>query len=61
MTGKELRVPDYVGHIIEAIDRIGLYVSDTDRDAFGTSNLASTRDSQHQIAGTQKRRQSTSS
>jgi uncharacterized protein with HEPN domain len=39
MSGKELRVPDYLGHMIEAIDRIELYVSGMDRDAFGASNL----------------------
>ena len=39
MTGKELRVPDYLGHMIEAIDRIADYVSGMDRDAFGASNL----------------------
>ena len=39
MSGKELRVPDYLGHMIEAIDRIESYIGDMDRDAFGASNL----------------------
>ncbi len=39
MSGKELRVPDYLGHMIEAIDRIEVYVGWMDRAAFGASNL----------------------
>ncbi len=39
MSGKELRVPDYLRHMIEAIDRIETYLSGTDRGAFGASSL----------------------
>lgn len=39
MSGKEFRVPDYLGHMIEAIDRIEVYVGGMDRAAFGASNL----------------------
>lgn len=39
MSGKELRVPDYLGHMIEAIDRIATYIDGMSRDAFGASNL----------------------
>jgi len=36
---KALRVPDYLGHILKAIERIDVYVSDMDELAFLTSNL----------------------
>lgn len=36
---KSLRVPDYLGHILEAIERIEEYVSDMDETAFLTSKL----------------------
>jgi uncharacterized protein with HEPN domain len=29
-----LRIPDYLGHILEAIERIDLYLADTDEVAF---------------------------
>ena len=36
---KALRVPDYLGHILEAIERIEEYVSDMDELAFLSSKL----------------------
>lgn len=36
---KALRVPDYLGHILEAIERIEEYVSDMDEMAFLASKL----------------------
>ncbi len=36
---KALRVPDYLGHILEAIGRIGEYVSGMDEMAFLSSKL----------------------
>lgn len=36
---KSLRVPDYLGHILEAIERIEEYVSDMDETAFLTGLL----------------------
>jgi hypothetical protein len=36
---KALRVPDYLGHILEAIERIEAYVSDLDETAFLASRL----------------------
>ena len=36
---KTLRVPDYLGHILEAIKRIESYISDMDEAAFLSSNL----------------------
>jgi uncharacterized protein with HEPN domain len=36
---KALRVPDYLGHILEAIERIERYVSGLDESAFLSSNL----------------------
>lgn len=36
---KALRVPDYLGHILEAIERIEEYVSDMDELAFLASKL----------------------
>ena len=36
---KALRVPDYMGHILEAIERIEEYVSDMDEMAFLASKL----------------------
>jgi uncharacterized protein with HEPN domain len=36
---KALRVPDYLGHIIEAIERIEEYVSDMDEVTFLASKL----------------------
>ena len=36
---KALRVPDYLGHILEAIERIEEYVSDMDEMAFLSSKL----------------------
>lgn len=36
---KALRVPDYLGHILAAIERIEEYVSDLDESAFLSSNL----------------------
>ena len=36
---KALRAPDYLGHILEAIERIEEYVSDMDEMAFLSSNL----------------------
>jgi len=36
---KALRVPDYLGHILEAIERIEEYVSDMDEMAFLASRL----------------------
>ena len=36
---KSLRVPDYLGHILEAIERIEEYVSDMDEMAFLSSKL----------------------
>ena len=36
---KALRVPDYLGHILEAIERIEEYVSDMDEMAFLVSKL----------------------
>jgi hypothetical protein len=31
MSGKEQRLPDYLGHMIEAIDRIESYIGDMDK------------------------------
>jgi uncharacterized protein with HEPN domain len=36
---KALRVPDYLGHILKAIERIKEYVSDVDEMAFLSSKL----------------------
>lgn len=36
---KALRVPDYLGHILEAIERIERYVSGLDESAFLSTNL----------------------
>ncbi len=36
---KAMRVPDYLGHILEAIERIEEYVSDMDELAFLSSKL----------------------
>ena len=36
---KALRVPDYLGHILEAINRIEAYVSDIDEKTFLSSQL----------------------
>lgn len=36
---KALRVPDYLGHILEAIERIEAYVSELDEAAFLSSRL----------------------
>jgi uncharacterized protein with HEPN domain len=36
---KALRVPDYLGHILEAINRIEAYVSDMDEKTFLSSQL----------------------
>jgi len=36
---KALRLPDYLGHILEAIERIEEYVSDMDEMAFLASKL----------------------
>jgi uncharacterized protein with HEPN domain len=36
---KALRVPDYLGHILEAIERIEEYVADMDETAFLASKL----------------------
>jgi len=36
---KALRVPDYLGHILEAIERVEEYVSDVDEMAFLASRL----------------------
>ena len=36
---KALRLPDYLGHILEAIERIEEYVSDMDEMAFLDSKL----------------------
>ena len=36
---KALRVPDYLGHILEAIERIKEYVADMDETAFLSSHL----------------------
>lgn len=36
---KALRVPDYLGHILDAIERIEEYVSDIDEMAFLASKL----------------------
>jgi uncharacterized protein with HEPN domain len=34
MSGKALRTPEYLGHMLEAIRRIGRYVADIDREDF---------------------------
>ena len=39
MSGKDLRLPDYLGHIIEAIDRIESYLVGMDKAAFCASKL----------------------
>lgn len=39
MTGKEQRLPDYLGHIVEAIDRIERYLGDMDQAAFVANTL----------------------
>jgi uncharacterized protein with HEPN domain len=39
MSGKEQRLPDYLGHMVEAIDRIESYIGDMDRSAFCASKL----------------------
>jgi len=39
MSRKEQRLPDYLGHIIEAIDRIASYVGEMDQLAFSSSKL----------------------
>jgi uncharacterized protein with HEPN domain len=39
MSGKELRLPDYLGHIVEAIDRIEEHVGDMDKASFRASKL----------------------
>jgi uncharacterized protein with HEPN domain len=36
---KALRVPDYLGHILQAIERIGRYTADMDEFAFLNSEL----------------------
>ena len=36
---KELRVPDYLAHILDAIERIGVYVGDVDRTQFGANRM----------------------
>jgi uncharacterized protein with HEPN domain len=39
MSGKEQRLPDYLGHMIEAIDRIESYIGDMDKAAFCENKL----------------------
>jgi uncharacterized protein with HEPN domain len=39
MSGKEQRLPDYLGHMIEAIDRIESYIGDMDKAAFCENTL----------------------
>lgn len=34
MKGKQQRLPDYLGHILEAIERIGRYTEDIDENGF---------------------------
>ncbi len=39
MSGKEQRLPDYLEHTIEAIDRIESYIGDMDKAAFCENTL----------------------
>jgi uncharacterized protein with HEPN domain len=39
MSGKEQRLPDYLGHMIEAIDRIESYIGDMDKAVFCENTL----------------------
>lgn len=39
MRGREKRLPDYLAHVIEAIDRINEYIGDMDKTAFFASRL----------------------
>lgn len=39
MNNKEQRLPDYLGHMVEAIDRIESYIGDMDKAAFGANKL----------------------
>jgi uncharacterized protein with HEPN domain len=39
MTGKEQRLPDYLAHMIEAIDRIEEYTHDMDKATFSATKL----------------------
>ncbi|MGU7784702.1 HepT-like ribonuclease domain-containing protein [Burkholderia sp. PU8-34] len=39
MKGKEQRLPDYLGHMVEAIDRIGAYVGPMDKAGFVANML----------------------
>jgi uncharacterized protein with HEPN domain len=39
MSGKELRLPDYLGHIVEAIDRIEEHLGEMDKASFQASKL----------------------
>ena len=40
-----LRIPDYLGHILEAIERIDTYLTDIDRNARQTSPFRAGKDS----------------
>lgn len=39
MNSKEQRLPDYLGHMVEAIDRIESYVCDMDKASFSANRL----------------------
>jgi uncharacterized protein with HEPN domain len=39
MNLKEQRLPDYLGHMVEAMDRIESYVGDMDKAAFSANRL----------------------
>lgn len=39
MSGKEQRLPDYLSHIVEAIDRIETYIGGMDKAGFSASSL----------------------
>lgn len=39
MNGKEQRLPDYLSHIVEAIDRIETYIGGMDKTAFSRNKL----------------------
>ncbi|WP_157645218.1 hypothetical protein [Burkholderia ubonensis] len=43
MKGKEQRLPDYLGHMVEAIDRIDTYVGGMNKAGFVANTLVGMR------------------
>ncbi|AJX13665.1 hypothetical protein [Burkholderia ubonensis] len=43
MKGKEQRLPDYLGHMVEAIDRIDTYVGAMNKAGFVANTLVGMR------------------